>query len=327
MGIECGSVGERATVTSKIAYVFPGQGAQAVGMGRDLYENSPAARAVFDAVDAASEMLVSKVCFSGPEETLKDTRYTQIALFAVSVAALHACIEAGLPAPSAVAGHSVGEYAALVASGALDVATGARLVALRGEAMAKAAHDRPGAMAAVLGLDDAIVAESCAQVVQVGVVQCANFNSPGQVVISGEVNAVEAVTALLKERGAKRVLPLAVSGAFHSLLMEPASEVLQAALEQTVVSDPVIPVIANVTADYETTAAEVKAHLWGQVAGPVRWTETVTRLVADGCTTFIECGPGSVLSGLQKRIAPDAKTYSVSDTQTLRAAKEALGAS
>jgi [acyl-carrier-protein] S-malonyltransferase len=308
---------------SKLAFVFPGQGAQAVGMGRDLYENSPAARAVFEQVDAACGYAVSTLCFEGPEEALKETKNTQPALFATSVAALAACREAGLE-PVAAAGHSIGEYAALVAAGALDVSAGARLVKARGEAMADAAAQRAGTMAAVLGLDPEAIAEACKMVNHVGVVTVANLNSPGQVVVSGEVPAVEAVSVLLKERGAKRVVPLSVSGAFHSPLMEMASTVMAGVLDLTEINDPTLPIVANVTADYEKTAAEVKANLAHQVAGPVRWIESIGRLSADGYTTFIECGPGNVLAGLIKRIAPEAVTYSVGDMATLAKAKEAL---
>jgi len=307
-----------------IAFVFPGQGAQAVGMGRDLYENSTAARLAFQAIDAGCGFSVSSLCFDGPEEALKETRNTQPALFAVSVAALAACADEGI-VPQAVAGHSIGEYAALVAAGAFDPATGAGLVTERGRAMAEAAAAAPGTMAAVLGLDPTTIAEACTMVNHVGVVVPANINAPGQVVISGEVNAVAEVSALLKERGAKRVLPLAVSGAFHSPLMAPAVDQMAQALGRAAIQDLRLPVVANVTADYERTADEVRANLIAQVAGPVRWVETILRLTQDGYTTFIECGPGSVLAGLIKRIAPDAVTYSVGDMASLHAAKEALG--
>ena len=307
----------------KLAFVFPGQGAQSVGMGRDLHESSPAARAAFEAVDAACGYSVSQLCFDGPEEALKETRNTQPALFAVSSAALAACCEAGLT-PSAAAGHSIGEYAALTAAEALCVTVGARLVKARGAAMAEAAAARPGTMAAVLGLEASVVAEVCRQVNHVGVAVLANLNSPGQIVISGEVNAVNEASLLLKEKGAKRVLPLAVSGAFHSPLMEPASYVMKGVLELADVQDARIPVVANVTADYQRTAAEVRANLAAQVAGPVRWIETIERLSQDGFTTFIECGPGNVLAGLIKRIAPEAKTYSVSDMTSLNIARESL---
>jgi [acyl-carrier-protein] S-malonyltransferase len=308
---------------SGLAFVFPGQGAQSVGMGRDLYENSPVARAAFAEVDAACGFAVSTLCFEGPEEALRETRNTQPALFAASVAVLAACIEAGLT-PAAAAGHSVGEYAALVAAGALTVDEGARLVAQRSAVMAAAAVATPGAMAAVLGLDPGAVAEACRMVNHIGVVVPANLNAPGQVVISGEAAAVAEVSLLLKERGAKRVMPLAVSGAFHSPLMDPAADALKEVLVLAPISDPRLPVVANVTADYERTAALIRETLAAQVAGPVRWTETIERLVGDGFTTFIECGPGTVLAGLIKRIAPQARTFSVSDRGTLAAAREAI---
>lgn len=307
----------------KVAFVFPGQGAQAVGMGRDLYENSPAARRVFEAVDEACGSPVSRLCFEGPEAALKETRNTQPALFAASLAAWAACADAGI-APAATAGHSIGEYAALVAAGALTIDAGARLVKARGAAMAEAAAARSGTMAAVLGLDPAAIAAVCAQVVNEGVVVMANLNAPGQVVISGETPAVLAASALLKERGAKRVVPLAVSGAFHSPLMERAAVTMRGILELTDAADPRLPVVSNVTADYARSAADVRANLAAQVAGPVRWVESIERLAGDGYTTFVECGPGTVLAGLIKRIAPEAAAYSVSDTATLTAAKEAL---
>jgi [acyl-carrier-protein] S-malonyltransferase len=309
---------------NKLAFVFPGQGAQSVGMGRDLYDNSPAARAVFDAVDSAAGFAVSDLCFHGPDEKLKETKNTQPALYAVSVAALAACKEAGL-VPSAVAGHSVGEYAALHAAGALSVETGAKLVAARGEAMAIAATQYPGTMAAVLGLDPDAVIEACRETNLIGVVVAANLNAPGQVVISGEVSAINAVSERLKAQGAKRVLPLAVSGAFHSPLMEWAVVQLRDVFADADISAPELPIVANVTADYETTADEIRANLSAQVAGPVRWIETIQRLTADGYTTFIECGSGTVLAGLIKRIAPDAVTYSVGDMAGLAKAKESLG--
>jgi [acyl-carrier-protein] S-malonyltransferase len=304
------------------AFVFPGQGAQTVGMGRDLFENSPAARAAFAAVDAACGFSVSALCFDGPDERLKETRFTQPALYAVHVAALAACREAGLE-PDAVAGHSIGEYAALVAAGALSVDDGARLVALRGAAMARAGAASPGTMAAVLGLDADTVRAVCAATT--GVVVPANDNAPGQIVISGQSDAVAAASVALKAAGAKRVLPLAVSGAFHSPLMEPAAHELRAALTTASVHDPALPVVANITADFVGTAAQVRENLAAQVAGPVRWVESVQRLAAAGVAEFVECGPGSVLAGLIKRIAPEAVTWSAGDTAAVRAAREALG--
>jgi len=309
---------------SRLVFVFPGQGAQAVGMGRDLHDNFPEARRAFDAVDDACGFSVSGLCFGGPEDALRQTENTQPALYAASVAALAACRAAGLE-PAAAAGHSIGEYAALCAAGVFDVAAGARLVRTRAQAMALAAAERPGAMAAVLGADLDAVQAACADAVPHGVVVPANLNAPGQIVISGESAAVEAASALLKERGAaKRVVPLAVSGAFHSPLMRHAAETMTGPLGEAALSDPAIPVLANVTADYERTADEVRANLATQVAGPVRWVETIERFVADGYDAFVECGPGSVLAGLIKRIAPDARTFSVGDAASLSAAKEAL---
>lgn len=314
---------------SKIVFVFPGQGAQAVGMGRDLYENSPAARAAFEAVDAACGFAVSTLCFEGPEETLKETRNTQPCLFATSVAALAAAREAGLE-PQGSVGHSIGEYAALVAAEVFSMETGARLVKARAEAMADAAADNPGAMAAVLGLDPDPVIAACAEITAsgAGVVVAANLNSPGQVVVSGETGGVEAVSVLLKERGAKRVVPLAVSGAFHSPLMESAAVRMRQTLHQYVgdFADPAIPVVANVTAAYEGNVAEVVENLAAQVAGPVRWVESTRRLYEDGYTIFVECGPGNVLTGLIKRIAPEATLYNINDMASLKATVEAVEA-
>ncbi len=307
----------------RLVFVFPGQGAQAVGMGRELHESSTAARAAFEAVDTACGSSISTLCFEGPEAALKETKNTQPCLFATSVAALAACREAGLE-PAAVAGHSVGEYAALVAAGAFDVATGAKLVQQRALAMAEAAQSNPGSMAAVLGLDAGVVKEVCESVD--GIVVPANDNCPGQVVISGEAEALAIVGPLLKERGAKRVLPLEVSGAFHSPLMESAAEALKPVITNATISAPRLPIIANVTADYESTADEIKVNLAAQVAGPVRWTETIQKLTAEGYTHFVECGSGKVLAGLIKRIAPDAVVFSVGDSASLAAAVEGLKA-
>ena len=315
----------------KIAFVFPGQGAQAVGMGHDLFESSPAARAAFEQVDAACGVSVSSLCFEGPEAALKETKNTQPCLFATSVAALAACREAGLE-PAAVAGHSVGEYAALVAAGAFDLATGAKLVQQRALAMAEAATQNPGSMAAVLGLDASVVKEVCDSLKSspnLGggggpIVVPANDNCPGQVVISGEAEALTEVAPLLKERGAKRVLPLEVSGAFHSPLMESAAEALKPIIDSVAITAPSLPIVANVTAEYEITSDEIKANLAAQVAGPVRWTETIQKLTADGYTHFVECGSGKVLAGLIKRTAPDAVVFSVGDSASLAAAIEGL---
>lgn len=314
-----------ANIKNKLVFLFPGQGSQEVGMGHDFYEHSPVARAAFETVDAACGFSVSQLCFEGPEESLRETQNAQPCLYAATVAAYAACAEAGL-IPAVTAGHSVGEYAALHAAGVYDVATGAKLVKARGDAMAEAAHFRTGTMAAVLGLEDAVIRAVCDTVsAEVDVVVIANYNTPGQIVISGETAAVAAASAKLKEAGAKKVVPLSVSGAFHSPLMEIAAVMLRGTLDNAELSDPHIPIVANVTAAYERKTSDIRANLAAQVAGPVRWTETIKLLYRDGYGPFIECGPGNVLTKLMKRIAPDAIVYSVSDTASLNAAKEALG--
>jgi [acyl-carrier-protein] S-malonyltransferase len=301
----------------KLAFVFPGQGAQEVGMGKDLFENNPQAKEIL----AQCPPDILNLCFNGPKETLTETHNTQPAMFAVSVAAFEAVKALGYT-PSVVAGHSVGEYAALYAAGVFDFATGLDLVMARGKAMTEAAGLQSGKMAAVLGLETALVAQVCASIP--GVVVPANDNSPGQVVISGESEAVDSAAIILKEKGAKRVISLAVSGAFHSPLMQSAADIMRTKLQDATLVAPQVPIIANVIADYETTADQVRENLTLQVAGPVRWVETIQRLMADGYTTFIECGTGTALAGLIKRIAPDAVVYSVGDCTGLQKLKEGL---
>lgn len=306
---------------SKIAYLFPGQGSQAIGMGQDLCAHFAGARAVFDEADQYLGSKISTLCFYGPEESLRETIYAQPALFATSVAALQALGEAGAPAPSAVAGHSVGEYAALVAAHALDFSTGLRLVEHRAREMHRATLAAPGAMAAVLGLSSADVAALCAEA---GDVDAANFNGGGQVVVSGTPDGVARVSEMAKARGARRVVPLNVSGAFHSRWMAPAAEAMAHALADASIHDAVFPVVANFTGDYETKPADIKANLAAQIDHPVRWEESIRRLVADGFDTFIEVGAGTTLAGLVKRIAPDAKTLSVGDSAGVSAAVAAV---
>jgi [acyl-carrier-protein] S-malonyltransferase len=275
-------------------------------MGKALYESNPAARAALDRCELSCPGLLS-VCFDGPEETLKETRWTQPALFAVSVAAQEAVKAAGV-LPIAVAGHSIGEYAALYAAGVFDIATGMALVRVRAEAMAEAAKVSPGSMAAVLGLDPDAVAAVCAKTP--GIVVPANLNCPGQVVISGEAAAVEAASVALKEAGARRVIPLAVSGAFHSPLMESACGSLKRALAGAELHAPKIPVIANVTAEPQPTVEEIRTNLIAQIPGQVRWSECVEQMVSSGIDRFIECGSGSVLAGLNKKIHAETPTVS-----------------
>lgn len=313
---------------NKIAYVFPGQGSQAVGMGVELCRVYPVARAVFDTADAilpelwggdeAPGTTLTGLCAEGPEEKLTQTIYTQPALFTTSVATLRTLQALGVEEPNIVAGHSVGEYAALVAAGVLDFETGLHLVTRRAQEMQKAAGEFEGTMAAVLGLEADQVAQICAEVSgSSGIVDPANFNAPGQVVISGSPIGIEAASALAKERGAKRVLALKVSGAFHSRLMAPAAQAMTRIVEKAEFAAPRIPVIANYTGDYVSTAAEARQCLASQVDHSVRWHETVDRMLVDGVETFVEVGHGKVLGGLLKRMAPDALVLSTTDGQAI----------
>ena len=285
-------------------------------MGQNLCAHSEAARTVFDEADSQLGLKLSTLCFYGPEETLRQTIHTQPALYVTSVAALQALREAGAPGPQAVAGHSVGEYAALLAAGAFDFETGLHLVERRAQEMHRAATAGPGAMAAVLGLSAADVSAACveAEASGAGVVQAANFNGGGQVVISGSPEGVARAGEIAKTNGAKRVVPLPVSGAFHSRLMTPAVEAMSYALKDAAVHAVTVPVLSNLTADYQTGADEIRANLAAQIDHPVRWEESMTRLVTDGFDTFVEVGAGAVLAGLMKRIAPDVRVYGVADS-------------
>ncbi|MDR3236588.1 MAG: ACP S-malonyltransferase [Prevotellaceae bacterium] len=279
-------------------YVFPGQGAQFVGMGKNLYDSVPQAKELFEAANDILGFRITDLMFSGTEADLKQTKVTQPAIF------LHSVILAkSLPdfAPAMAAGHSLGEFSALVATGAMNFEDGLKLVAARATAMQKACEQQPSTMAAVLGLDDATVEAICASVD--GVVVPANYNCPGQLVISGAVQAVETACERLKAAGARRALVLPVGGAFHSPLMESARVELEAAIEATALRSPVCPVYQNVDAKPYTDAATIKQNLILQLTAPVRWTQTVQNMVADGADTFVELGPGTVLQGLVKKIA------------------------
>lgn len=294
----------------KKAYVFPGQGAQYSGMGKDLYESNPKACALFDKADEILGFKISEIMFGGTDEELKQTRVTQPAIFLHSVALAVALGEEFQP--DMVAGHSLGELSALTAAGALSFEDGLRLVSARAEAMQKACEVKPSTMAAVIALADEKVEEVCAGID--GVVVAANFNCPGQVVISGEVESVQAACVALKEAGAKRALPLNVSGAFHSPMMEPARAELQKAIEATEFHTPRCAVYQNVDAQPHTDPVEIKQNLIAQLTSPVRWTQSVERMCADGATAFEELGPGQVLQGLIKKIN---KEVEVSSKQTL----------
>lgn len=283
------------------AFVFPGQGSQFVGMGKDLYETSPLAKELFDKADEILGFKITDIMFAGTDEQLKETKVTQPAVFLHSVISA-LCLGDDF-APAMVAGHSLGEFSALVASGALGFEDGLRLVAARANAMQKACEANPGTMAAIIGLSDEKVEEICAEVSKNGkLVIPANYNCPGQLVISGDVEAVNEACEKLKEAGAKRALPLKVGGAFHSPLMQPAKDELQKAIENTTISAPKCPVYQNVDAKPHTDAADIKANLIAQLTSPVRWTKSVQNMIADGADDFTECGPGKALQGMIGRI-------------------------
>ena len=288
------------------AYIFPGQGAQFSGMGLDLYENSPEAQELFEKANEILGFNITDIMFEGTAEQLKETNVTQPAIF------LHSVILAKTLGdsfkPEMVAGHSLGEFSALVAAGALSFEDGLKLVSQRAQAMQKACEAAPSTMAAVLGLDDDVVEKICGTTE--GVVVAANYNCPGQLVISGEVEAINKACEAMKEEGARRALVLPVGGAFHSPMMEPAREELAAAIENTTFSKPNCPIYQNVTACAITDETEIKANLISQLTAPVRWTQSVQQMITDGATLFTEVGPGKVLQGLVKKIDRSAETAS-----------------
>jgi [acyl-carrier-protein] S-malonyltransferase len=288
------------------AYIFPGQGAQFSGMGLDLYENSPLAQELFEKANGILGFHITDIMFEGSTGELKETKVTQPAIF------LHSVILAKTLGdnfkPDMVAGHSLGEFSALVAAGALTFEDGLKLVSQRAQAMQKACELQPSTMAAVLGLDDALVEKICATIE--GVVVPANYNCPGQLVISGDVEAINKACKALKEAGARRALVLPVGGAFHSPLMEPAREELAAAIENTTFSTPNCPIYQNVTATAITDKSEIKANLISQLTAPVLWTQSVQQMIEDGASHFTEVGPGKVLQGLVRKINKEAETAS-----------------
>ncbi len=303
-----------------VALLFSPQGSQAVGMGREIAGISPAAAALYRRADETLGWSVSDVCWSGPAERLDDTRQTQPCLFVTSLASWYALREAGALEPAVVAGHSVGEYAALAAARAIDDREAIRLVRLRGEAMAEAASERPGAMAAVLGLEDALVEDLCAGI---GNVWPANYNCPGQIVVSGEDRAVEELCAEAENLGARRAIKLKVSGAFHSPLVARAADRLRPAIDRIGFHEPIAPFMSTVTAKIEP-CQRFGALLVDQLTAPVRFTQSATELIRDGVHTFVEVGPGNVLSGLVKRIDRSVKSVSVNNMAALDKVEETL---
>ncbi|MFM7851124.1 MAG: ACP S-malonyltransferase [Flammeovirgaceae bacterium] len=289
------------------AFVFPGQGAQFTGMGKDVYENNPKAKILFDSANDILGFNITQIMFTGTADDLKQTKVTQPAVFIHSVAV---ALAQDMLQPSMVAGHSLGEFSSLVVNKTLLFEDALRLVFKRAIAMQRACEINPSTMAAILGLDDAIVEEICTSIRE-EVVVAANYNCPGQLVISGSMKGIDIACEKLKAAGAKRALPLQVGGAFHSPLMEPAREELAAAIESTVFNTPTCPIYQNVNGQPSIDTTTIKKNLISQLTAPVRWTQSVQNMIKDGATSFVECGPGKVLQGLVKKIAPQAEAVSI----------------
>jgi [acyl-carrier-protein] S-malonyltransferase len=309
---------------SAVAFIFPGQGSQHAGMGKDLADNFPAARQVFEEADTALGFALSDLCFNGPADQLQLTENTQPAILAVSIAALRALEAEGFPRPEFVAGHSLGEYSALVAAGALSLGDAVRTVRARGRYMQEAVPVGAGAMAAILGASLDVVQVACADAAQGQVCSAANINSPGQIVIAGDSAAVDRAIELLKERGAKRAVKLNVSAPFHCALMLPAQKRLQSDLDAVAFENLATPLVTNVDAEAVNFGAEARNALVRQVSQPVRWLESVEFLISQGVQTLVEIGPGKVLSGLVRQIDRSLRCVNVEDRASLCATREVI---
>ena len=309
---------------SKVAYIFPGQGSQAVGMGKDLYDNFPSAKEVFEEADEALGFSLSEMCFNGTAEDLALTENTQPAILTTSIAAFRAMETEGFPMPDFVAGHSLGEYSALVAAGAVSFSDAVKTVRKRGQYMQEAVPVGVGAMAAILGLDLPAVEDACKEAAENEVCSPANINSPAQIVIAGNESAVDRAIEILKTRGAKRTIKLNVSAPFHCDLMLPAQEKLALDLAEIEYSDLRFPIIENVSAEENSSGERVKTALTEQVSKPVRWSPTVELLINNGVETFVEVGAGKVLAGLVRQINRDVRCLNVGDTESLKSSLESL---
>ena len=308
---------------SNLAFVFPGQGAQFVGMGKDFYDKSDAAKKLFDEADEALGYSIKKMCFEGSEDDLKLTANTQPAILIVSVIAAELLKAEGIT-PNIAGGHSLGEYSALVVAGSLKFADAVKLVHKRGQFMQEAVPVGEGSMAAIIGLDDEIIIDACKKASEVGAVQAVNFNCPGQTVIAGTVKGVDAAVEILKAAGAKKAVVLPVSAPFHSTLMKPAAEKLSAELDKVEIKNASFPVASNFTGGLENSSAEIKSNLVAQADNPVKWIDCVKAMKNFGAEIFIECGPGKTLCGFNRRIDKQIKSLNVENLDSLTKTVEAL---